>query len=98
MRRLLASTLLTGLAVLGAAGTAAASDEPQQPNADQVMFAIIEAIDGSQGPGLHGQVSHNQQHSHQEQQDQNSGQPSSQHQIKESVNEQHVEGGMARLG
>jgi hypothetical protein len=98
MRRLLASTLLTGLAVLGATGTAAARDEPQQPNSDQVMSAITEAIANSQGPGQHGQLSHNQQHGHQEQQDQNTGRPSSQHQVDQSVNGQHSGGGMAGLG
>ncbi|MEV6234018.1 hypothetical protein AB0L88_39765 [Saccharopolyspora shandongensis] len=59
MRRLLASTLLTAIAVLGAAGTAAAADGPQSSASDPFLAAIV----GSpQGPNQQTQVSHNEQH------------------------------------
>ncbi|MBB5155223.1 hypothetical protein [Saccharopolyspora phatthalungensis] len=65
MRRLLASTLLTGLVVLGAAGTANASDEPKPLTPEQVLSAVTAAIDGPKGPSQNGQLSHHEQHSHQ---------------------------------
>ncbi|MFI0469758.1 MULTISPECIES: hypothetical protein [Saccharopolyspora] len=61
MRRLLASTLLTGLAVLGAAGTAAAADGPQPSASDPFLAAIVGSL---QGPNQQTQVSHNEQHKH----------------------------------
>lgn len=65
MRRLLAGALLTGLAVLGAAGTATASDAPQPSTPDQIFAAMAGAVDGPQGPTKHGQVSVNEQHKYQ---------------------------------
>ncbi|MGW5642364.1 hypothetical protein ACWEV3_27685 [Saccharopolyspora sp. NPDC003752] len=59
MRRLLASTLLTGLAVLGAAGTAAAADGPQPSASDPFLATIAGSL---QGPNQQTQVSHNEQH------------------------------------
>ncbi|MEV0698154.1 hypothetical protein AB0I53_09575 [Saccharopolyspora sp. NPDC050389] len=61
MRRLLAATLLTGLAVLGAAGTAAAADGPQSSPVDPLLAAIVSS---PQGLNQQSQVSHNEQHKH----------------------------------